>query len=158
MKNRFGKIAALALLLAAVLAIDCAMAAADSIKWYSYEQGRSLARDKGLKVIVNFYADWCHYCKKMEKETFADPAVISYVNRHFVPIRINSDKEKKLASSFRVRSLPATFFIAEDGAKIGQLPGYVPPQNMLILLKYIGTDSYRSMSLRDFASRHKSSK
>ncbi len=157
MKHHYGKVVCFFLILATAVLIDCSVADADSINWYSYDQGRSLAKDRGLKVMVNFYADWCRYCKKMEKETFADPAVIAYVNRHFVPIKINSDKEKKLASSFRVRSLPATFFLAEDGAKIGQLPGYVPPQNMLILLKYIGSDSYRSMSLKDFASRQKNS-
>lgn len=158
MKHHYGKVAALAVILVTAVVIDCSIATADSIRWYSYEQGRSLAKDKGLKVMLNFYADWCRYCKKMDKETFADPAVISYVNRHFVPIKINSDKEKKLAASFRVNSLPATFFISEDGAKIGRLPGFVPPQNMLVLLKYIGSNSYRSMSLKDFAARNSSAR
>ncbi len=132
--------------------------AADRIKWYSYDQGSSLAKDKGLKIMVHFYAEWCRYCVKMEKETFSDKAVISYLNRHFVPIKVNSDKERKLASNFRVSALPATFFISEDGNKIGQLPGFIPANNMLVLLKYIGTDSYRNMSLRDFASQNKTGK
>ena len=102
-----------------------------------------------------FNADWCRYCVQMEKETFQDPTVIAYVNRNFVPISVNSDKQQDIAAKYNVRGLPSTWFISEDGEKIGNRPGYIASDEMLKILKYIGTDSYQSMSFKDFVNQGK---
>ena len=91
----------------------------------------------------------------MEKETFQNPTVIAYVNRNFVPIKVNSDKEPSITEKFNVRGLPNTWFISENGERIGNRPGYIPADEMLQVLRFIGTDSYRSMSFQAFVKKHK---
>jgi thioredoxin-related protein len=91
----------------------------------------------------------------MEKETFQDPTVIAYVNRNFIPISVNSDKEQKIAAKYNVRGLPSTWFISENGDKIGNRPGFIASDEMLKILKYIGTDSYLSMSFKSFMEQGK---
>jgi len=120
------------------------------VKWYSYQEGRALGKQEHKKVFLSFFADWCTYCHKMEKESFRDPAIVDYLNRHFISIRANSDKETDLASDFFVRGLPTTWFLTATGEKIAGQPGYIPPQQLLQLLKFIQSDSYKDMSLKEF--------
>ena len=125
----------------------------DGIQWMSYEEGRQRGATENKKLFLVFNADWCRYCLKMEKETFQDPTVISYVNRNFIPISVNSDRQQKVAAQYGVRGLPSTWFISEKGERIGSQPGYIDAQKMLTILKYIGTDSYLTMSYQAFVEK-----
>ncbi len=120
------------------------------INWYSYEEGMAAGKKMNKKVFLVFHADWCRYCKIMEKETFQDPAVIAYLNRNFISVSVNSDKEKNIAVKFNVRGLPSTWFISENGDRIGNRPGYISAKEMINILKYLGTDSYQNMTFKAF--------
>ncbi|WP_372681615.1 thioredoxin family protein, partial [Desulfosarcina sp.] len=67
------------------------------IQWFSYAEGRQRGAAENKKVFLVFNADWCRYCLQMEKETFQNPTVIAYVNRNFVPISVNSDKQQDIS-------------------------------------------------------------
>jgi thioredoxin-related protein len=125
------------------------------IQWLSYAEGMQRGKAENKKVFLVFDADWCRYCLKMEKETFAKPTVIAYVNRNFIPISVNSDKEPEIAEKYKVRGLPSTWFISEAGEPIANRPGYIAPDEMLKILKFFGTDSYRTMSYNTFLEKGK---
>ncbi len=125
------------------------------IQWLSYAEGRQRGESENKKVFLVFNADWCRYCLQMEKETFQNPTVIAYVNRNFVPISVNSDKEQKIAAKYNVTGLPSTWFISGTGDRIGNRPGYISSDEMLKILKYIGSDSYLSMTFKDFVENGK---
>jgi thioredoxin-related protein len=120
------------------------------IQWLSYAEGRQRGEAENKKVFLVFNADWCRYCLKMEKETFRHPTVVAYVNRNFIPVTVNSDKQQDIAAQYNVRGLPSTWFISEKGDRIGNRPGYIPADEMLKILKYIGSDSYLKMSYKSF--------
>jgi len=124
--------------------------ASDKINWQSYEQGLALAKQEGKKIFVHFYADWCAYCEKMENETLKNSAVIDYLNQNFIPVRVNSDKDRDLARNYYIRGLPSTWFVSETGEKISSLPGYISAEMLLNALEFIHTDSYKKMSFKDF--------
>jgi thioredoxin-related protein len=125
------------------------------IQWLSYAEGRQRGEAENKKVFLVFNADWCRYCLQMEKETFQNPTVIAYVNRNFVPISVNSDREQDIAAKYSVRGLPSTWFISENGDRIGNRPGYIAADEMLNILKYIGSDSYLTMSFQAFLDKEK---
>ena len=127
--------------------------ATDGIRWYDYAEGRALMQSEGKKGFLNFWAEWCSYCEMMEKETFRNEAVVAYLNRNFVAIKVNSDKDTKKAADYGVRGLPSTWFLSDKGERIGNRPGYIAPKEMLNLLKYVNTGSYEKMSLDDFITR-----
>ncbi|WP_319521185.1 thioredoxin family protein [uncultured Desulfosarcina sp.] len=140
-----------------IVGVDTAVSARaedGGIQWLSYAEGRQRGEAENKKVFLVFNADWCRYCLKMEKETFQDPSVIAYVNRNFVPINVNSDKEQAVADKFNVRGLPSTWFISENGDRIGSRPGFIPADEMLQILKFIGSDSYRSMNFQTFLKKN----
>jgi len=117
--------------------------AAAEVVWHDYEKGLALGKDSNKKIMINFYGEWCRYCKKMEKETFAAAKVADYLNTNFISIRINSDKNKNLVRAFKVTGLPATWFLTETGDKIGNRPGWLDADKFFELLKYVHTEGYK---------------
>ncbi len=113
--------------------------AAGGIKWYAYDEGMALGKNEKKSVFLYFYADWCSYCVKMAKETFHDPSVVSLLNENFIAIKVDIEKEKKIASSYGVTGLPTTWILEEKGDKIGPLVGYIPPGKFILMLKRILT-------------------
>jgi len=124
-----------------------------AIKWYSYQDSLRAGKEEGKKIFLNFYADWCTYCVKMEKETFRDPEVVAYLNKYFISTRVNSDRQQDLARKYNVQGLPSTWFLAEDGEAIGNLPGYIPAKMMLKILGFVGTDSYKTMTFQQYLQK-----
>jgi thioredoxin-related protein len=125
-------------------------AASSSIQWHPYKTGMELGKKENKKIYLYFWAEWCDSCKKMTKETFVDSAVIAYLNKNFISIKVNADKEQALVSEYNVRGLPDNWFIAEKNEIIGNQPGYIPPDRLISLLRYIHTNSYKKMSYNKF--------
>ncbi len=118
--------------------------AVESINWRSYEEGLVVSKVEKKKVFLHFYADWCVYCGKMAKETFQNPAVVSYLNNHFIPVRVDTDKKPDTAMKYGVTGLPSTWFLTEMGEAMGTVPGFIPPDTLLSMLKEVNgidTDS-----------------
>ena len=115
----------------------------ESIKWYSFDEGMALGHSEEKIIYINFHADWCVYCKVMEKETFQNPAVISYLNKHFISIKVDAEKETKVTSMFRVQALPDNWFLFKNGDKIKvryRQKGYIRPAPFMKILKSIPED------------------
>ena len=120
------------------------------INWYSYDKGIAAGKAEDKKIFLHFFADWCAYCKIMKNKTFKDASVVSYLNKNFISIKVNSDQERELAQKYRVRGLPTNWFLKETDEKIASRPGYIPPSEMILYLEFIQTDSYQSMTLKNF--------
>ena len=112
-------------------------AAVEVINWRSYEEGLVVSKVEKKKVFLHFYADWCVYCGKMAKETFQNPAVVSYLNSHFIPVRVDTDKKPDTAMKYGVTGLPSTWFLTEMGEAMGTVPGFIPPDTLLSMLKEV---------------------
>ena len=63
----------------------------NTINWLNFEQlDDSLAR-KPKKTFIYFYADWCVYCKKLEKNAFKNAEVIEKLNSDFYAVKMNAE-------------------------------------------------------------------
>ena len=63
----------------------------ERIHWLSFEQLEDSLAIAPKKVFINFYADWCAYCKKMDRKVFRDPEVVSTMNKHFYAVRMDAE-------------------------------------------------------------------
>ena len=111
--------------------------ASDGIKWYAYEEGKVLAKVEKKKVFLHFYANWCGFCLKMAKETFQNAAVVSDLNNNFIAIRVDFDKEPETVNKYGVMGLPSSWFLTAMGQPIISIPGYIPPEVLLSMLKQV---------------------
>jgi thioredoxin-related protein len=123
---------------------------AEPIKWYSYDEGVALGKRRGKKVFLYFWANWCTFCKKMERETLAKSSIVAYLNDYFISVKVDSGKEKKKASHYAVEGVPTTWFLTENGEKLVNLPGYISPDIFLSVLKFIHSESYKKMTFKKY--------
>ena len=84
------KISLIALLLISQLTLA-------QLKTYGFEQIDSLGIKK--PIVVFLHTDWCRACRVMEKETFANTAVIKELNDNFY--FVSFDAESKLAIQYQ---------------------------------------------------------
>ena len=133
-----------------ILSVSTGYCSSSKILWHSYDDGLALVEKEQKKLLISFYSDRCDFCKVMDEETFKDPAIVSYINKNFIPIRINSDKDRKTAEIFKVRGLPDTWFMSETKEVIGHRTGFIPADTMILVLKFINTNSYKNMSFKSF--------
>lgn len=128
---------------------------ASKIEWVSYDVGVQRAKKENKHVVVDFTTSWCGWCKKMEAETFSDPAVIKLMNDNFVSVKVIGDSEKKLdidgykisesdltTKTFGVRGFPAFAFLTAEGQSLGTLPGYRPKESFVELLNFVKDKKY----------------
>jgi len=125
----------------------------ESINWLSFDQAQKNGQDLSKKFLLYFYTDWCGYCRKLEKETFADASVAAYINSHFIPVRINSERLPKVAARYGVGGVPDLRFLTPKGENIARWPGYIEAGKLLPLLEYIQTDNYLKMGYSEFLKK-----
>lgn len=152
--HRWIRTAGLVILL--LLVSDAALAGKKSeglIKWHSFDSAQQQENAEKRKFMVFFHADWCAYCHKLEKNAFSNQEIADYINTNFVPVKVDTMKESQTAARFGVRGLPDIRFLTPEGEGIAKIPGYVENKQLLTLLKFISTDSYKTMSIKEFTAR-----
>lgn len=112
-------------------------AANGSLKWHSIREYAKLRDSVDRKIYILFWAQWCGYCRQMEKETFANPLVAAVLRENFFLIRVDTDKDRRVADAFKVRGLPSNLFLSENGNEIARREGYIPPKRFMRVLKAV---------------------
>ncbi len=96
------------------------------------------ARANEKPVLLDYYADWCVDCVRMEKATFSHPDVNRVLRNQFVLIQVDvtdpSDPNTKaIKRRFGVFGPPAMLFFSPDGSERRDLRryGYMGPEEFL---------------------------
>ncbi|MEO0572501.1 MAG: DUF255 domain-containing protein [Bacteroidota bacterium] len=63
----------------------------NEIQWLTFEQLEDSLAARPKKVFIDFYADWCAYCKKMDKVAFKDAKVISQLNTEYYAVKMDAE-------------------------------------------------------------------
>jgi thioredoxin-related protein len=135
------------------------------LTWIRYDDGLKQAAKAKKPIIVDFYTDWCGFCKKMDKMTYADSTVSKYLKEHFVMVKVNGESKdpltlptgsmtgRELTRSFSVTGYPTTWFLDPTGQRIDKLVGYVGPDKLIIVLRYFGDGSYKTQTWENYYAK-----
>ena len=77
-----------------------------------------IASSQGKPVMLDFYADWCTYCKEYERSVFPDPAVqraLSNVVLLQANVTANDEVDKALLRHLSIPAPPAILFFDHKG-------------------------------------------
>jgi len=102
------------------------------VSWlYDYDQALARARDENKPILVDFYTDWCGWCKKLDAETYGNETVAALLNEGFVCLKVDAEEHVDLAEEYNVVGYPTILFLSPDGEEIGRIVGYEPPDKFL---------------------------
>ena len=121
-----------------------------AIGWKDYTPGMAMAAKGSKPIFLYFHASWCTYCRKLKQTTFKDKKILEYLEKNFVSIQVDTDKNQVLSNEWKVKGLPTLWFLEPDGTKINSIPGYMDAAQLLMVLKYVHTKSYTTMEFKDF--------
>ena len=99
------------------------------------------AKKDNRLVLVDFSAEWCRFCKKMDKTTWRDPQVLAIIKDNFIPVKVEDEVDPELAEKYRDYGRPAMIVLDADGKEIFRKTGYQTPQFMLWTLQGVLQDS-----------------
>ena len=121
-------------LLMTVMAVAVAACQQHASKtWFKgdLEAARAEAERRDTVVMIEFYTDWCNWCRRLEADTFSVPAVRSELEQ-IVSLRRDAEKEgAELAARFGVDSYPTMIFLDPAGNEMDRVIGYLPPDPFL---------------------------
>src|SRR2546428_383588 len=102
----------------------------NKIQWLEWGQTAfDKARSSGKPILLDITGSWCHWCHVMDETSYSDPAVISTVNKNFIPVRVDTDKRPDVNRRYNLGGWPTTAFLDGDG-RIITGGTYIPPQQL----------------------------
>ena len=122
------------------------------ITWVDFNTGYAKAKSEKKIALIDCYTDWCYWCKRLDKDTYTDSAIIETVNRSFVAIKFNPEKTDQkyvidgktyngmellsILSNGQSSGYPTTFFIKTKGNQmLAPFEGYAAPAEFIKTLQ-----------------------
>jgi thiol:disulfide interchange protein len=98
--------------------------AGNGISWvYDLDQGFAAAKQSGKPIMMDVFAEWCGWCKKLDSEVYTDKNIVT-LSQKFVNVKLDSDKNQEVAKKYGVRGLPTIIFLSPDGKVINKVVGF----------------------------------
>ena len=94
-----------------------------------FEDALAWSARTGRPVVVDFFTTWCGPCKMLDRTTWKDPAVVSWLTEKTIALKIDADQQKKLAKSYRIKGYPTVIVFDSEGREKKRLLGLQPIQD-----------------------------
>ena len=133
--------------------------ASAQVKWHSIDEAANA--NVGTRIyLVDFYTDWCGYCKKMDRETFTDATVAKIINKYYYPVKFNAESRNAVtwfgttyppasgrhrAHGFArgIQGYPTSMLYLADGKALQAIPGFYSAKDYAIILWYFASGDYQ---------------
>jgi uncharacterized protein YyaL (SSP411 family) len=93
------------------------------VNWYAWgPEAFAAARKLDRPIFLSIGYSTCHWCHVMEEESFEDPEIAEFLNRHFIPIKVDREERPDVDAVYMeaVRGLtgrggwPLSVFLTPD--------------------------------------------
>lgn len=150
--------------------------ASAGVQWHTWEEAMALRQQAPRKIFVDVYTDWCGWCKKMDKSTFTDPAVVKVLNRDFYAVKFNAEQKADIAyegTTFKYvangsrgyhelaasmlegkMGYPSFVYFNENAERILISPGYKESDMMGRELRFVAEEHYKTDSWENWIQKN----
>ena len=101
---------------------------AQKIDYYnkSWKDIQAMAKAENRYILIDAYTDWCGWCKVMDKETMTDPKVVEFINKNFVPVKMEMEHGEgtMMAMKYHVSAFPTFMVFSLAGQYVYTITGY----------------------------------
>lgn len=147
----------------------------EKINWLTIDEVNLRLKTESKPVLIDLFTNWCYWCKVMDKKTYNNSKVISYINKHFYAVKLNAETkdpviwnersylyntESKL-NDFTMyvtrgqAEFPTTVIFPEMKLGPAAIPGYMEPKDIEAVLKYFGEGNYKTQDFKEFSANFK---
>ncbi len=131
------------------------------IAWQSWSDGLfEQAKRENKFILLDLEAVWCHWCHVMDQETYSNYEVAKLIQAKYIPVKVDQDARPDISRRYEEYGWPATVVFNAYGGEIVKRSGYIPPRNMLAMLKEIINDpspviypDIRILNIKDFSNQ-----
>ncbi len=151
----------------------------ETINWMTLEEAVEAQKKAPKKILIDAYTKWCGPCKMLDRDTFSNEYVATYINANFYAVKFNAEGNEditykgnifknpnydpakatkrnsahQLSSYFGIRAYPTIIYIDENNELIAPIAGFQDVKGIEFYLKLFGTDSFRNIKTEaDFTS------
>lgn len=154
--------------------LGCLVCRAQEVRWLTLPEAGELFRENPRPYLFYIGNDDEEWCRQMDKTTYRDEVIVSFVNRYFYPVRLdvwatdtvrfqdkiyppvlqNNRWVNGLALELTKGNLfsPTTVFLLEHGKTDIVVPGYIDILKMQGFMVYFSENVYESTNIQDFLS------
>jgi len=130
----------------------------DWLDWTPQAAERARRENKLLYLSIGYFS--CHWCHVMQRESYQNKEIATFLNKHFVPVKIDRELEPALdarliafAESTRgMGGWPLNVFITPDGNPLYAVLYMPPTEFMTVLRRLQGLWNQDAASLKKLAS------
>ncbi len=144
----------------------------NAINWLSWDEAMELNKENPRKIFIDVYTDWCGWCKRMDKSTFIDPEVVSYMNVHFYAIKLDAEQKEDIVwngNTFKYKKggrrgvhelayslldgklgYPAFVYLDEEYSRIMISPGFKQAVQIMDELQFAQGEHYKTTDFKTF--------
>ena len=93
-----------------------------AVEFHSYDDALKLQKKSNKIIMIDVVRSDCQYCEKMDREVFQDIEMSKWLDKRFISVKINLDKEK-LPLGLKVHFTPTFYFVNGDSKIVKTVPG-----------------------------------
>ncbi|WP_299062415.1 thioredoxin fold domain-containing protein [uncultured Polaribacter sp.] len=148
---------------------------AQKVNWLTLEKALEMQKENPKKIIMDVYTNWCGPCKMLDKNTFQNKDVATFINENYYAVKFNGEGNETLnykgksynnpnydaskansrnsshgfARFMGINAYPTIVFMNEKGDLVMPLRGYFGPNQLEMYLKLFKGEAYKNITTKE---------